>query len=149
MDKEIIIRKIQPMWQTPILAKVFPLALLCDKVAPPVISDYCRKQRQSKPWVFNVTPGNGCYFLWCSEASTSAALAWQFPAVQGLFIKRDAREHFSKRVERLDKMLQSYREWQMGDSDRKEQTRRSFDTQITHAQRSSVIYDYVCLNICS
>lgn len=64
MDEEgLIIRKIQPMGQTPILAKVFPLALLCDKVAPPVISEYYRKQRQSKPWVFNVTPGNGCYFL--------------------------------------------------------------------------------------
>lgn len=120
-----------------------PLALLCDKVAPPVISEYYRKQRQRKPWVFNVTPGNGCYFLWCSEASTSAVLAWQFPAVHGLFIKRDAREHFSVQMEKLDKMLQRCREWQMGDSDRKEQTRRSFDTQITHTK--ALCHIWLCL----
>lgn len=63
-------------------------ALFCDQEGRPVVSEYRRKQRQGKPWAFNVTPGNGCYFLWCSEGSTSATLAWQFPAVQGLFIKK-------------------------------------------------------------
>lgn len=93
--------------------------LWCDKVPPPVISEYCRKQRHNKSWIFNATPGNGCYFLWCSEASTSTALDWQFPAVQGLFIKLDARDHFSERLERLDPMLQRHRVangrlWQKG-----------------------------------
>lgn len=107
-----------PKWHRPTVSVCLG-ALWCDKVPPTVTSEYCREQRHSKSWIFNATPGNGCYFLWCSESSTSTALDWQFPAVQGLFIKLDARDHFSEWLERLDKMLQRHRVangrlWQKG-----------------------------------